>query len=76
MKLPPDPDNMNEARADWGNNAICQMMGDTGTDRPDALSDLLCDLMHWCDREHGIDFETELVRARAAYASETTEDLT
>lgn len=42
----------------------------TGAEPEDAASDLLADLMHWCDR-HGASFSIELRRARSHYAAET-----
>ena len=36
-----------------------------------ALTDLLCDLMHWCDR-NDLDFDDQLSRARRYYDEETT----
>lgn len=41
----------------------------TGSDKEDALCDLLADLMHWAD-EQGFDFEYELERAHGHYAEE------
>lgn len=68
--LPPDPEGMNESRADWANEAILAFEAVTGTDREDALADLLCDLMHWADR-NGEDFDKQLSRARQHYVEET-----
>ena len=70
-QLPPDPENQNDARAEWAGYAIAAFQSQTGTDDDDALSDLLCDLMHWADR-HGEDFDVELARARNHYEAETT----
>ena len=55
-QLPPDPDNMNADRAEWAAAALRHFQCTTGTDYEDALGDLLCDLMHWCDRNN-FDFE-------------------
>src|SRR5258706_116142 len=74
-KLPPDPEGMNDKRAAWGERAIVEFQKATGTDREDALSDLLADLFHWCDR-NGFDFEHELERARGHYDEETLDDET
>jgi hypothetical protein len=68
-KLPPDPEGMNDKRAAWGERAIVAFETATRTDRDDALSDLLADLMHWCDR-NGFNFDDELFRARNHYESE------
>lgn len=70
-RLPPDPENMNDDRADWAAAALRSFQRETGTDDEDALGDLLCDLMHWCDRNHA-DFEAALFRARGHYEAETT----
>lgn len=72
--LPPDPENMNWDRTEWAHRAILAFENATGTDREDALCDLLTDLMHWADR-YGFTFNRELKRARAHYAEET-EDAT
>jgi hypothetical protein len=68
--LPPDPEEMNERRADWAGKALEGFRREPGTDLEDVLSDLLADLMHWCDRNNQA-FETELRRARAHYRCET-----
>ena len=70
-KLPPDPENMNDDRAEWAASALRQFRCVTGTDYEDALGDLLGDLMHWCDRNN-FDFELALNRARGHYQAETT----
>ena len=61
-KLPPDPESMNDARAQWADAAIRTFMEETGTDYEDSLGDLLCDLLHWSDR-HNFDFEAALEQA-------------
>jgi hypothetical protein len=48
--LPPDPDQLNAARAEWADQALRYFQHLTGTESEDALCDLLCDLRHWCDR--------------------------
>lgn len=68
--LPPDPEGMNEDRSRWAETAIFEFQRQTGADLEDAVSDLLADLMHWCDR-HETDFEHELQRARYHYEEET-----
>lgn len=72
MALPNDPDNMNIPRAEWAEAALSTFMGCTGTDQEDAISDLLADLMHLCDRT-GPGFDTELERARGNYQAEIGE---
>jgi len=68
--LPPDPEGMNTNRAAWAGQAITTFMLATGTDREDAICDLLADIMHWCDRT-GFDFNHELERGRDHYTAET-----
>jgi hypothetical protein len=70
-QLPPDPEDKNDDRAEWAAAALREFQRRTGTDDEDALSDLLCDLMHWSDRNN-FDFDTELSRARMHYEAETT----
>jgi hypothetical protein len=70
-QLPPDPEKMNGDRAEWAAAALRHFQCVTGTDYDDTLTDLLCDLMHWADRNTG-DFEADLSRARMHYEAETT----
>ena len=72
-QLPPDPEGMNDRRAEWAGRAIASFCSATGTDEEDAACDLLADLMHWCDR-NGEDFGHELARARDHYEAETLDD--
>src|SRR5947208_2172293 len=58
-QLPPDPEGMNDRRAEWAAGCIHHFQCWTGTDFEDAVCDLLADLMHWCDR-NGQDFGHEL----------------
>jgi len=74
--LPPDPEGMNNGRAEWAAAALRHFQCTTGTDFEDALADLLGDLMHWSDR-NGANFDDDLSRARMHYEAETTaEDTT
>jgi hypothetical protein len=73
VEIPPDPERMNDERAEWASSALAAFMSQTGTDREDAVADLLCDLMHWCDR-NGQGFGRELARAQDHYAAETLGD--
>lgn len=66
-----DPDNMNEARAEWAGQAVAAFMVATRTDPENALGDLLCDLMHWASK-NGQNFDETLDRARRGYAMETS----
>lgn len=60
--LPPDPDNQN----------LAAFMNETGSDNEDALCDLLCDLMHLCDRKPVLGtFAVQLQRAQDHYEAET-----
>jgi hypothetical protein len=68
--VPPDPEAMNDKRAQWAGSALRGFRRNTGTGLEDAVSDLLADLMHWCDR-NGQDFEHELRRAQLHYEAET-----
>jgi len=68
--LPPDPEEMNDPRSAWAASALHAFQRETGTDDQDALGDLLCDLMHWCDRNDA-DFENALRAARMHYEAET-----
>jgi hypothetical protein len=70
IKLPPDPEGMNEDRAEWAAAALRHFQCTTGTEYDYALGDLLCDLMHWADR-NDFDFEAALFRAQRSYAEET-----
>ena len=67
------PRNRNDDRASWAEvalvDALRAFMKTTRTDREDALSDLLADLLHWCD-SNDIDFDRELERGRGHYAEE------
>lgn len=75
--LPADPDDLNDERADWAARALDTFIAATRTDPEDALCDLLCDLMHWADRNAGAfasDFASDLRRAETHYAAETEAD--
>ena len=73
-KLPPDPEELNNARAAWGAEALLHFTEVCKTDMEDALCDLLCDLRHWADR-NGTDWQAELDRAMMHYNSEITTGL-
>lgn len=73
--LPPDPEDMNNDRAEWADEAIRTFasttnMDSAGEDDQTILTDLLGDLMHWCDRA-GIDFNARVDMARLHYDEET-----
>ena len=69
----PDPEGQNDKRAEWAEEALLAFMHETGTDQEDAVSDLLCDIMHYCDRDNRLNFEHQLTRARGHYVVETGE---
>jgi hypothetical protein len=71
---PPDPEKMNDSRAEWAAASLRHFQSCTGADFDDALSDLLCDLMHWSDR-NGFDFDGQLTRARTHYEAETSRSI-
>jgi hypothetical protein len=68
--LPPDAQGLNDDRASWAETALAAFASETGGERADAVADLLCDLMHWCDRNDR-SFADELERAKRHYAAET-----
>ncbi len=68
--LPLDPECLNADRALWAAIALEAFRRETGADLADAVSDLLADLMHWCDR-FGQTFHHELRRALDHYLEET-----
>ena len=72
--LPPDPDGMNEDRAGWARQALEHFRNVTGSDAEDALTDLLANLRHLCDREPGTygTYEDADARAAGMYAEEIT----
>ena len=70
-ELPPDPEGRNEDRSQTALDALRTLVTSTGADTEDALSDLLCNLMHFADR-YDFDFESELGRAEMHYRAETS----
>ena len=75
--LPADPDNQNNDRAYWAKvalNAFARITGMSSADEDEEniLSDLLCNLMHLCDRLD-IDFSAALLGAKHDYRAETCE---
>ena len=62
----------NAERAASADAALKAYMSRTSCDCEDCLADLLCDLMHWCDKCR-VGFEGELYRARCHYAAEVTD---
>ena len=72
--LPPDPEDRNDDRAAWANDAILAFVAATRTDKEDAAADLIADLGHWCDR-NGLNFLTQVRRGLRHYAEETESTL-
>lgn len=68
-----DPMSMNAQRAAWAHAAVMTFIEQTRSDYQDAVADLLCDLMHLCDRD-GMIFADELARAANHHAEECRED--
>ena len=68
--LPPAPEVLNLIRARRAAVALAEFQNQTGAAVEDVVSDLLSDLMHWCDRV-GQAFPEELRRALGHYAVET-----
>ncbi len=62
----------NSDRAAWAEKALLAFCCQTGTDYEDALGDLLCDLVHWADKNK-FDFDAALNRARDNHAIEVLE---
>lgn len=54
----------------WAEYALVAFESQTGSERDVALGDLLCDLMHWADRNNQ-DFEAAHARATGHYRIET-----
>jgi hypothetical protein len=63
----------NEDRAEWAADALRHIESATGTDYADSLSDLLCDLLHWSDRE-SVNFQEALDTAYIHYEAECQEE--
>ena len=75
--LPPDPEEKNDERALWAQEALCAFEEATrsgGEEPGTSCADLLCDLMHWCDRE-ALSFDALLETARMHYLAETDDGL-
>ncbi|ODR99305.1 hypothetical protein AUC68_04740 [Methyloceanibacter methanicus] len=68
--LPPNPDGQNNRRAAFAETALAAYMRNNAVDPDSCLADLLCDLMHWSDR-NDFNFADELLRAQGNYDAET-----
>lgn len=77
MNLPPDPEGQNDDRAEWARQALETFAATTGLnmdgETPEAIGDLLANIMHFCDR-NGLDFDERLANARFHYDEETQDD--
>lgn len=63
---------INKDRAAWAESALKEFMEITGTEQENAVSDLLCDLMHLCEQNPAYEnFTEELGRAQRAFATES-----
>lgn len=63
----------NADRAEWANTALSAFVNEVGeNDDHTDLKDLLCNLMHWADRQE-VDFEAALEGARFHYRAEIEE---
>lgn len=74
--MKPDPDDMNDDRAAWADEAIRTFQRASKCEDDEALPDLLADLMHWADRNPKAapdGFDDALRRAQGNYEAETTE---
>jgi hypothetical protein len=60
----------NGKRAEWAAECVSKFQQLTGTDKEDAVADLVCDLMHWCSREKQ-DPMNEVERGIRNYICET-----
>ncbi|MBA9859201.1 hypothetical protein [Ralstonia insidiosa] len=69
----PDPDGLNDERATWARQALDTFKHATECDEESVVGDLLCALMHFCDRA-GVDFMSEMGRAVRHYEEETSTD--
>lgn len=70
--LPLDPEEQNSDRSQWARVAIRAYQIETGTDDQDAISDLINDLAHFCDRHPEYETVGEAIRrARNSYSDET-----
>lgn len=71
--LPPDPEGENDNRAKWAYAALAVFRRTTRCEQEEMLKDLLCDLMHWADRNGG-EFDAALDCAQRNYREETAGD--
>jgi hypothetical protein len=76
--LPPDPEGMNDDRAEWADDVLRRFASITDMhflkDQPELVSDLIADIHHWCDR-NGVDFDQSVANAAGHYIAETSPDI-
>lgn len=77
---PPDPEGLNDKRAEWARAALEEFAEQTGLNPSEdadgwftIVSDLLSDLRHFCDR-CDVDWAKVNANADTHYAAETSED--
>lgn len=70
--VPPDPDNMNDLRAQWADDALVSFERDRGDQEKfvQNLANLLCYIGHWCDR-NGLQLAKVWKMAAKRYSDET-----
>ena len=68
--LPPDPDGLNDKRAEAARVGMAAYVRHKSTDDESCLYDLLVDLRHWADR-NGKDFDDTVKRSQKSYDDET-----
>lgn len=72
--VPPDPEDMNEERAQWADEALEAFTTNTGqylaVEPADVVNDLITDIAHWCDRNK-LQLSGILIRAIEHYGEET-----
>lgn len=81
QKLPPDPDGRNDERAAridaafkaYAKAADLYEDGEFLDAEDSILSDMLCDIQHWCDRNE-VDFDMALLTGEVNYQAETEDD--
>ena len=79
VEIPDDPDGQNDDRAEWADAAIKAFAFTVRMDpvvegEDTVLTDLLTDMMHWCDRR-SFTFADCLRRAQAHYEAEIDGEL-
>lgn len=74
VRLEGSPESQNARRVEWARRAVARLKHETGLTNADGLDtaivDLICDLLHLCNRE-GLEFEHVLALAKLHYDAET-----